>query len=256
MYALTMIGAEGGLHRLFAHRAFDAGRGVKAVYAILGSMAAEGPVLWFASTHRQHHGLSDRPNDPHSPYYYGERELGHFEGLWHSHVAWMLRTKNADWLRFVPDLVKDRFVFEVGQLYFFWLALGFVLPTAFGWLWTGTWAGAALGFLWGGAVRMFLVHHVMWCVGSICHIVGSKRFETYDESRNLWPIGILAFGVGWHNNHHAFQGSARIGLYWWEIDVNYYVIWLLERLGLAWDVKLPTAELIEAKKLPSLPQVA
>jgi stearoyl-CoA desaturase (delta-9 desaturase) len=111
-----------------------------------------------------------------------------------------------------------------------------------------SWMGALLGFFWGGLARIFLVHHVTWSVNSICHLWGSRPFCGDDESRNNPIVGVLAMGEGWHNNHHAFPNSARHGLWWWQLDFSYLIIRLLELLGLAWDVKVPAAQAIEAKR--------
>ena len=249
MYALTLFGVEGGFHRLFAHRAYKTGKFMKGLLIILGSMAAQGPVIWFAAVHRTHHASSDEPDDPHSPYIRGNRKLGGLRGLWHSHLGWMLehdvRTA-ADWVRLVPDLARDAFVFRMHLLYPVWVLLGLLLPAALGALLGGL-EGALGGFLWGGMVRLFAVHHIMWSIGSLCHISGSRPFDTGDQSRNNALIGLLSFGVGWHNNHHAFQSSARIGLRWWQIDINYYLIRALEIVGLAREVKRPAPEVIRAR---------
>jgi stearoyl-CoA desaturase (delta-9 desaturase) len=115
------------------------------------------------------------------------------------------------------------------------VVLALALPTAIGGL-LGGWAGALTGLLWGGLVRQFLTHHVTWSVNSICHTFGKRAFATNDRSRNEWLVGLLAFGEGWHNNHHAFPRSAFHGLRWWQFDLAGYTIRLLERAGLARDV--------------------
>jgi stearoyl-CoA desaturase (delta-9 desaturase) len=125
------------------------------------------------------------------------------------------------------NLVKDPIVVFVSRTFLIWVALSLVIPFALGG-WTG--------LLWGGLVRIFLVHHVTWSVNSICHIFGRRMFETSDQSHNEWIVGLLAFGEGWHNNHHAFPRSAFHGMRWWQIDFSGYFIWTLEHLGLAKDV--------------------
>ena len=110
-----------------------------------------------------------------------------------------------------------------------------------------SWTGVLLGFIWGGLVRVFLVHHVTWSVNSVCHIWGSRPFQCHDESRNNAIFGVLAFGEGWHNNHHAFPTSARHGLRWWQLDVSYIIIWFMSKIGLASDVRLPTKARMDAK---------
>jgi stearoyl-CoA desaturase (delta-9 desaturase) len=123
-----------------------------------------------------------------------------------------------------------------------WVALGLLIPAAVGGLLTGSWAGALTALIWGGPVRIFLVHHITWSINSACHIWGSQPFETNDESRDNVLFGLLAWGEGWHNAHHAFPTSARHGLAWWKLDVSYWFIWVLARIGLAWNVKLPSRE--------------
>ncbi|MCZ6612952.1 MAG: acyl-CoA desaturase, partial [Planctomycetota bacterium] len=109
------------------------------------------------------------------------------------------------------------------------------------------WSGAFLGLLWGGLVRICLVQHLTWSINSVCHIWGSRPFKNRDHSRNNMIFGVLAFGEGWHNNHHAFPSSARHGLRWWELDVSYLIIWAMSRLGLAWNVRIPPSHRIAAK---------
>jgi stearoyl-CoA desaturase (delta-9 desaturase) len=124
------------------------------------------------------------------------------------------------------------------RTFFVWVALGFVIPYLLGG-WTGV--------LWGGLVRIFLTHHVTWSVNSVCHTFGRRMFETSDESKNQWLVGLLAFGEGWHNNHHAFPRSAFHGLRWWQFDLSAYIIRLLEWTGLAWDVWRVPAESLKAR---------
>jgi stearoyl-CoA desaturase (delta-9 desaturase) len=241
MYAATIIGIGVGFHRLFSHRAFKTNGVVRVILAILGSMAAQGPVLFWAATHRRHHAYSDQPGDPHSPHLHGDGISGLFRGLWHAHTGWLFVHEVTDWTHYIPDLLRDTILFKVNQLYFVWVFLGLLIPTILGGILTGTWVGAFQGFLWGGLVRTFLVHHITWSVNSITHVCGTRPFHSRDQSRNNILIALLAFGEGWHNNHHAFPSSARHGLEWWQIDWNGCVIRILEMIGLAWDVKVPTA---------------
>jgi len=126
--------------------------------------------------------------------------------------------------------------------------LGLIIPGVIGGLIAQSWTGAWLGFLWGGLVRVFLLHHTTWSINSVCHIWGSSPFEGGDLSRNNLVFGILAFGEGWHNNHHAFPASARHGLRWWEFDISYIFIRTLQILGLAWRVQLPSKKAMVAKR--------
>src|SRR5262249_33471325 len=144
--------------------------------------------------------------DPHSPYLFsnGEQISSLWKGFWHSHLGWLFAGEVTDWGYFVPELLRDRLIFILSRFYFVWLLLGFAIPSAIGGVVTASWIGALKGFLWGGLVRIFLVHHVSWTIGSICHIYGSQPFETKDGSVNNAWLALLTVGDSWHNNHHAF----------------------------------------------------
>ncbi len=250
MYVLTIIGVGVGFHRLLTHRSFETHGVVKFILTVLGSMAVEGAVLQWVATHRCHHQHSDRPDDPHSPHTqsHGQGFRNLLRGLWHAHMGWLLKPEVPHLARYVADFDKDRLVRVVHRLFPLWVLIGLIIPTALAGVLTGTWTGAALGFIWGGLARIFLVHHVTWSINSVCHIWGTQPFRTHDHSRNNALFGILAFGEGWHNNHHAFPSSARHGLRWWEIDASYLLIRVLVLLRLAWNVKLPGAERVAAKQ--------
>jgi stearoyl-CoA desaturase (delta-9 desaturase) len=249
MYSATGLGITAGYHRLFAHRSFETTRPIKAVLAVLGSMSLQGsPIKWVA-IHRRHHQHSDEIQDPHSPRRFGRGACGVIAGFWHAHIGWMFTSNHPDLLRYARDLQADRLISVISRLGGIWVLLGLLIPTVLGWIIAGQWTGALLGFLWGGLVRIFLVHHVTFSVNSICHIWGRKRFKLRDESRNNFLVGLLAFGEGWHNNHHAFPTSAKHGLRWWEPDLSYAVIYVLELLGLAWRVRVPQPEALLAKSL-------
>ena len=247
MYSLTNLGITAGFHRFFAHRSFKTGRVMEVLLAIAGSMALQGPVLFWCAIHRKHHQCSETPEDPHSPYQHGEGIKGFLKGLWHSHIGWMLNGNLENWARYVPDLLKDKLIFKMNYWYFYWVLLGLLIPAVLGGLLTTSWQGMISGLLWGGFARMFLLHHTSWNIGSICHLYGFQPYETKDESRNNLICALLVFGEGWHNNHHAFPSSARHGLKWWQFDLTYLVIQLLEKIGLVWDVNLPTQKMLEAK---------
>jgi stearoyl-CoA desaturase (delta-9 desaturase) len=238
-YALTALGVTVGFHRLFSHRSFEAVRPVRFALAALGSMAVQGPLLKWVALHRRHHQHSDRPGDPHSPHHAGAGPLGALRGLWHAHLGWVFRADPPGLDRYVPDLLKCRTARSVSALFPVWVVAGLGFPALLGGLVALNWAGALSGLVWGGLARVFLVHHVTWSVNSVCHFWGRRPFDSRDHSRNNLLFGVLALGEGWHNNHHAFPTSARHGLSWWQIDVSYWVIRALERLGLAWGVRLP-----------------
>src|SRR5438270_10941592 len=217
LYSLVAFGVAIGYHRMLTHRSFRPHPVVKLILLVLGSMSLEGSALSWAATHIKHHAHSDREGDPHSP----------IEGFFHAHMGWLFRESMADPNVYCRNLVKDPIVVFVNRTYLLWPALSLAIPFLIGG-WTG--------LLWGGLVRIFLTHHVTWSVNSVCHVFGKREFETRDRSRNEWIVGLLGFGEGWHNNHHAFPRSAFHGLHWWQFDLSGYVIWTLERVGLVRDV--------------------
>ncbi len=244
MYVLSIIGITVGFHRHFAHCAFRTNLAVRIILAILGSMAAQGPVIHWVSNHRRHHQYSDQQGDPHSPHFHkGVR------GLWHGHIGWMLNSEVTNATVFAKDLLRDSIIAKVSQLYLIWVILGLAIPSVLAGVITGTWMGAWEGFLLGGLVRIFLAHHATWSINSITHLYGNRPFDTREKSTNNIWLAIPTGGEAWHNNHHAFPNSAKFGLKWWQVDSGYWFIRTLELLGLAWDVKAPTAGMIEAKKV-------
>ena len=208
MYALTVLGITVGFHRLFTHKSFETAKPVKAILGVLGSMAVEGPLIKWVATHRSHHQHSETELDPHSPHLHGMGFKGLIQGLWYAHTGWLFSPEATDLPRYVPDLLKDRVTKFISDSFTVWVAVGLILPAVIGGLVTWSLTGALLGFLWGGLARVFLVHHVTWSINSVCHVWGSREFKSRDESRNNPIFGVLAFGEGWHNNHHAFPTSA------------------------------------------------
>ena len=223
VFAVTWVLAENiGIavtyHRLLTHRGFAVPKWLEYTLAVLGSMALQGSPIYWVAVHRLHHQHTDRPGDPHSPR----------DGRWWSHMGWILNGSlhnNSDVLeRYAPDLMRDRF-YRWLNIYH-WLPVT-VLGVAFfalgGWSW----------LLWGIFLRVTLGMHVTWLVNSATHMWGSQRFATRDDSRNNWWVALLTGGEGWHNNHHAHPVSARHGMAWYELDPNYWAIWIMEKLGLA-----------------------
>ena len=234
MFILGGFGITIGYHRMLTHKAFQAPDWVRAFFLITGSMTLQGPALNWAATHIQHHANSDMDDDPHSP----------VKNFIHGHVGWILDDFQPDIPKFAGPLLKDKLIVFISKTFLIWVALGFVVPTLVcGWLqslhgagFAGFKHGCLEGFLWGGLVRVFLNHHVTWSINSICHTFGGRDFETTDASRNNFLFGLLAMGEGWHNNHHAFPRSAFHGMRWWQIDPSSYLIWTMEKLGLAREV--------------------
>jgi stearoyl-CoA desaturase (Delta-9 desaturase) len=227
MYVLSFVGVEVGFHRHFAHRSFLAARPVRLVLAGLGSMALQGSVIWWAGIHRVHHAHSDRTGDPHSP----------LDGLLHAHVGWLFRNLDPpDWRQRASNLFRDDVVRSATRSYHLWALAGLLLPAVGVALATRSWQGLLLGFLWGGLVRIFLVNHFVWSINSVCHRFGSRPYRTKDESRNNALLCLPSLGFSWHNNHHAFPGSAINAHHWWQLDPCGLLILGLQSTGLAWNV--------------------
>jgi len=252
-YSLTGLGITVGYHRLFTHRSFQTTRALRAVFAVLGSMAVEGPLLEWVSTHRKHHRFSDLPGDPHSPH--AERAPGWFgavRALAHAHLGWMFRgVDQANPHRYAKDLLADRDLRIISRAFPLLVVAGLVLPFGLGVALTGSVLGGLTGLLWGGAVRIFLLHHATFSINSLCHFFGRRPFATGDESRNLGWLAPLTFGEAWHNNHHAFPTSARHGIGRHQPDPGAWVISVLERSRLAWNVVHITPDHQRAKRTAS-----
>lgn len=244
VYIFGTLGINICYHRLLTHRSFKTPKWFERFLSLLAMCCLEGsPIAWVAN-HRMHHQHSDKEPDPHSP-------LVAF--LW-SHVGWMLvenrgvDSPGAYW-RYARDLCKDRFyrvlsrrqrwlLIFVGHALLFYLA-GFAVGTASsGAVEAGLWLGLSW-IVWGIFVRTVVVWHITWSVNSLTHLAGYRNYETSENSRNNWLVGVLAMGEGWHNNHHADQRSAAHGHRWWEIDMTYLTILLFKKVGLAWNVIQP-----------------
>ncbi len=224
------LGVTLGYHRLLTHGSFVTSALVRWFFAFVGGISGEGSAVVWVANHRKHHAFSDQEGDPHSP-----RD----GGLW-SHILWLFPKHSAEEVaahvkRWAPDLARDAGVMFFHRTFLLWhFLIGGGLLAA-GWAAYGRDVGISW-LLWGLAVRMVIVFHVTWFVNSATHIWGYRNYETTDDSRNLWWVGLLAFGEGWHNNHHAFQRMAAHGHKWWEFDMTYWVILALEKLGLVWNV--------------------
>jgi stearoyl-CoA desaturase (delta-9 desaturase) len=244
MYLLTALGVTVGFHRLLTHRAFQTSAPLQYTFAILGSMAVQGPVIAWVADHRKHHAHTDVDGDPHSPHVgHGDGVRGVFSGLWHAHVGWLLVDQGrAERRRYAPELCEDRGMRRLNRWFPLLVVYGLALPALAGYLISGSIAGAATGLLWGGLVRVFFVHHVTWSINSVCHFTGSRRFDVDDHSTNVFWLALPTLGESWHHNHHAFPRSAQHGLRWWELDPSAMVIGAMERLGLAWNVVRITPE--------------
>ena len=237
-YVLTVVGVTVGYHRLFTHRSFKTSGPLRALFAILGSAAVEGPVIEWVSTHRKQHAFTDLPGDPHSPHVdHGVGWRGAFRGLFHAHVGWMFRgIDRANPARYARDLLADPVIRLVDRAFLLWVLLGLAFPFGLGVALTGSIVGGLTGLLWGGAVRILFLHHATTrstrCATSSAG--GASEPATSRATSLGWPWP--TFGEAWPNNHHAFPTDAHHGLTRWQLDPGGWLIDALERLGLAWDV--------------------
>ena len=219
------LGIGMGYHRLLTHRGYKTPKWVEYLFTIFATLALEGGPIFWVATHRIHHRLTDQPGDPHSPR----------DGKWWSHMGWIvtgqaLHQSTTELAPYVPDLMKDKFHVWISKWHWIPLTtLGIAILAICGWQ----------AMLWATFLRVTVGLHCTWLVNSATHLWGSQRFATGDDSRNSFWVALLTFGEGWHNNHHAQAQSARHGLRWWEIDMNWYGIQTLRMLGLARDIKLP-----------------
>ena len=226
-YLVRVFGITGGYHRYFAHRSYKTGRVFQFVLAWLGCSATQKGPLWWSGTHRLHHRYSDQPGDPHSP----------TEGFWHAHQGWIFEPR---WGGTPADVIPDFARYPELEWMNRW---HFVPPLTLALLcW---WIAGLAGLVWGFAVSTTLLWHGTYCVNSLCHIWGTRPYETSDGSRNNLFVALLTLGEGWHNNHHYYQASARNGFRWWEIDVTYYVLKGLEAVGLVSDLREPPTSVLE-----------
>ena len=239
-YLVRIFAITAFFHRYFAHKAFDAGRTVQFVFAILGTSATQRGPLWWAAHHRAHHRASDGDADPHNAR----------RGLWWSHIGWFLSNSNfrtrtelvRDWARF-PELAwLDRFDVAVPLLFG---ASMYLLGEALSAQNTNGWQMV----VWGYVISTVFLTHVTLCVNSFCHRFGKRRFSTRDTSRNNWILALLTLGEGWHNNHHRFAGSARQGFYWWQLDITYYLLIVLSLFGVVKDLRAVPLKVLEEGRL-------
>jgi stearoyl-CoA desaturase (delta-9 desaturase) len=225
LYCLNMLGITVSYHRQLSHQGFKSPKFVEYFWAYLGMCAVQGHPIKWVLWHRQHHATTDQESDVHSPR----------DGFWWSHMGWELQSKDR-WIPPLKNTVKDlesqwfyRHVAKFYHIYSIVIPI-VVLAKLGGWPFV----------LWGFFARVVAGFHVTGAVNSVCHVWGFQDWKSNDLSMNNWLIGLLAMGEGWHNNHHAFEQSVRHGLKWWQVDVTWYVIVAMEKLGLAWDLKYPS----------------
>ncbi|MFW6075681.1 MAG: acyl-CoA desaturase [Chloroflexota bacterium] len=228
-YVLTGVGITIGYHRMLTHRSFESSNVIRAVFLLLGSMAVQGKAIDWAANHLKHHAHADEEGDPHSP----------LEGFFHAHIGWLFTAPPADRQKYAKKLTQDPLISFFDRTFLIWVAVGLIIPYLIaGWH----------GLIWGGLVRIAVVNHATWAVNSVCHRFGDQPFDIKDESRNNLLVGLLAFGEGWHHNHHAFPAMAYHGMNWRQFDLSSIILRTLARLRLIWNVKMPSQELIERRK--------
>ena len=242
MYITRMFFITAFYHRYFAHRAFESSRPLRFVFAVLGCTAGQRGPLWWASHHRQHHIHSDTELDPHSP---------QTDSFWFSHLLWFL-TRDAFSIRWaqIGDLRKVRELVWLEHID--WLPLAAAAGLCY---YVGDWAAVAhpewqthgwQTLVWGFFVSTTALYHATYTINSLAHRFGWRRFDTPDHSRNNAALALLTLGEGWHNNHHRYPGAARQGFYWWELDLSYLGLRMLQMLGLVWNLRPVPSKIIEA----------
>ncbi len=231
LYLVRMFFITAGYHRYFSHRAFRTSRVMQFLMAFGGGMAAQKGALWWAAHHRHHHRHSDQPDDVHSP----------MKGFWWSHVGWILcRKYDETRLDAIPDLARHPELVFLDR--FHWIPPAVLAVACF---WAGGWSALWIGFF----LSTVLTYHSTFCINSLTHLFGRRRFVTTDTSRNSLLMALVTFGEGWHNNHHYYQASANMGFFWWEIDVSYYALKALSWLGIVWDLRRPPRAVLEANRV-------
>jgi len=237
-YFIRMFGITAGYHRYFSHRTYKTSRPFQFVMAWLGCMSLQKGPLWWAAHHRNHHKYSDTEKDVHSPI------TGTF---WWSHLGWLFdrRNEETDW-EGIHDFAKYpelrwlntyHWVPGITLAVICWLVGGLAgyLQAEAAFSVAGAWSALVVGFFW----STVLLYHGTFAVNSLCHIFGTRRYATTDQSKNNWWVALFTLGEGWHNNHHHYQSSANQGFFWWEVDISYYLIQTLNLFGLVWDVRKP-----------------
>ncbi len=229
LYFVRMFAITAFYHRYFSHRTFNTSRAAQFVFAVLGASAVQRGPLWWAAHHRKHHRHADTELDVHSPAQHG---------FWWSHMGWITSRANYPTdVEQVPDLARYP---ELRFLDRHDLVVPILLAT------TLFLIGGAQWLIWGFFVSTVVLFHATCLINSLAHTLGSRRYDTDDDSRNSLLLALITLGEGWHNNHHKFPGAARQGFFWWEVDVSYYGLWVLERLRIIRDLRPVPRRVLEA----------
>lgn len=231
------VGVSVGLHRHFSHRSFAAGPVLRTVLGALGSMAAQGPVIYWVALHRMHHAASDAAGDPHSPQRLAWPGRGRWWAAWQGHLGWVLEHDVPKPTRYARELIADPVVRRLGRAYPLCVLAGLLLPGVIGALLLGGWQGLLFGAYWGGVLRIAVGHQVIWAINSWCHLRGGRPHDTGDHSANVRWLSLISWGESWHNNHHARPTAAQFGRGLREPDIGWWVVRLFERCGWAQSVR-------------------
>ncbi len=226
LYLVRMFAVTAGYHRYFSHRSYRMGRVPQFLMAFLAQTSAQKGVLWWAANHRHHHRHSDTPQDLHSPV---------IDGFWWSHLGWVLSDAHDT---YDPATIEDFARFPELRFLdtYHWICPWLLGTLAFGFgLWTGL--GGWETLVWGFAISTVLLWHGTFCINSLTHVWGTRRFETGDQSRNNLVLALITLGEGWHNNHHHYQAACRAGIRWWEVDPTFYALKVLSWLRVVRDLR-------------------
>ncbi len=236
LYVIRMFAITAGFHRLLSHRSYKTGRVFQFLIALIGTAAAQKGPLWWAASHRHHHRHSDTELDLHSP---------RSRGMWWAHVGWVMSDEHDDTdFALIKDLSKfpellwlDRYFFVPPLMLIpLLLILGAVVTHV-----SSIELTPLQALTWGGFLSTVLLYHGTFTINSLAHVIGSRRYETADDSRNSFILALITLGEGWHNNHHRYPSSERQGFMWWEIDMSHYILRAFSWTGLVWDLKAPPA---------------
>ena len=244
MYVLHVFALTAGFHRYFSHKSYKTSRAFQFILALLGTTAAQRDPLWWASHHRVHHQNSDTESDVHSPRHHG---------FWQAHMGWVMKREvlKTDYSR-VKDFTKYPELMWLNRhpyapaflLAVLLLATGSLLNVLRPQWGVSGWQFAFYGFF----LSTVAVYHVTFCINSVAHMFGTKRYDVDDESRNNWLLGLLAMGEGWHNNHHRYSVCARQGFRWWEIDLSYMALRFLQLFHIVWDIREPPRSILAERR--------
>jgi stearoyl-CoA desaturase (delta-9 desaturase) len=244
---LTLVGVICGSHRFLSHKSFVPVKRFKQLLVVLASMGGQGPPVVWAAFHRRHHQHTDKAGDPHTPTQHSSK----LRGLFHAAFGWMRQHDYPNPMVYVPDLLRDEEIGVVNKHYYKWIVLSMLLPALIEFAIVQKPIGLLTGFLWGWAVRSFVLSSTIGYINSLTHLVGTRAFVTRDSSRNHWWMTLFTLGESFHNNHHAFPGSAHVGLRAKNLDLGYGLIKLWEWMGLVSKVQVPTPQRVAAKRINS-----